>query len=442
MFFHIINFDDKSDLIFFTDSYEIVLVSKKVSKAIKDYYIQKSDKNTVASLHEIEIADFEDILTKITNLREYKPEFVTESKMADIALKINLTNNCNLYCKYCYTSDRYRDTSVLDSNNIPHIINFVERNFNSQKVHITFFGGEPLLNVPTMESICSAFSKLDTQKNISFGIITNGTNINEKVIAIFKKFNFSVTVSIDGSKIINDQLRVYQNGNGSYDKIAESIDSLLKAGIDVRYEATYTKVHEKNNLTYNDVKKHMLTRFGLKHGTIASVSHPKEYKPNDILAYKFNEKDFDADFIIGNDTAIRILQKRKERYICGMGKNHFVINTDCNIYPCQFFINNPDFNLGSVRDNKLTIHKETADLFHQIDHFTNDDCLNCWAKYLCKDCPAKIYQETGHIKPNKKYCEEKKQHFEESIKMLCILKKDKLKYQSVLKILKERREGV
>ena len=82
---------------------------------------------------------------------------------------------------------------------------------------IQFFAGEPLMNLPLLEYACERFSSIAKLRgyDVGFGVVTNGTLIEEKFISLAKKYNISVTLSYDGDYTVNNIMRVMQTGNGS-----------------------------------------------------------------------------------------------------------------------------------------------------------------------------------------------------------------------------------
>jgi uncharacterized protein len=74
------------------------------------------------------------------------------------SLALNLTNNCNLGCEYCYARQgKYDNPGEVMSfetarNSVDLLINSVHNN-NGSKLTIGFFGGEPLLEFDLIEKI-------------------------------------------------------------------------------------------------------------------------------------------------------------------------------------------------------------------------------------------------------------------------------------------------
>jgi uncharacterized protein len=105
---------------------------------------------------------------------------------------------CNLQCDYCY-EDSQRDAGLVNrSYDLGAIKAAVERSSGGP---FLLFGGEPLL----MKK--AALEELWAWGHARFGrnmIQTNGTLIDEDHIALFRRYNVRVGISIDGPGPLND----------------------------------------------------------------------------------------------------------------------------------------------------------------------------------------------------------------------------------------------
>ena len=61
-------------------------------------------------------------------------------------LEVSVTEKCNLGCPYCYVANRptWMTPEVFD-NALPELYNLMKRSGDAE-YHVSFFGGEPLLN--------------------------------------------------------------------------------------------------------------------------------------------------------------------------------------------------------------------------------------------------------------------------------------------------------
>ncbi|MGL4953536.1 MAG: radical SAM protein, partial [Culicoidibacterales bacterium] len=152
-------------------------------------------------------------------------EFLSNRKISRLpnkkiqGLKINVSHACNLRCSYCYAGngdygDKGKIMTLNTANKIAQFIEGVLKDVNT----ITFFGGEPTLNIEVIKFFCERYS------NFNFLMQTNGVNLNnQELLNLIYKYNIKVTVSIDGNKAIHDRERKDYKGNPTYDVIRNNI---------------------------------------------------------------------------------------------------------------------------------------------------------------------------------------------------------------------------
>ena len=98
--------------------------------------------------------------------------------------------------------------------------------------HLTFFGGETLLNLPVLKSTIGyarAARRGSGQGSRFQPDHQRHAAASPDVIEFLAENRVGVTISIDGPKEVQDQFRVFSNGTGSYDIVAPKIRELLRA---------------------------------------------------------------------------------------------------------------------------------------------------------------------------------------------------------------------
>ena len=149
---------------------------------------------------------------------------------------LNVTNQCNLSCTYCY---EYGEDKIVDTENgrqpkfmteetARESVDFLLREAGDV-AHITFFGGETLLNFPVLVKTVEYARRraAEAGKDVDFSLTTNATLLTPTIIDFLAENEIGVTVSIDGPPSMN-KLRVFGNGRPSYDIIAPKIKQLLE----------------------------------------------------------------------------------------------------------------------------------------------------------------------------------------------------------------------
>ena len=146
---------------------------------------------------------------------------------------IKVTSACNLSCTYCSEGLRQLENLNIETykrfvDGIPKLL----RHVGHKNVDIIWHGGEPLLiGKQWITEAIEYTNEVLSDFEISYSIQTNATLIDEEWIQIFKEFDFSIGISLDGYKELHDQYRIAKNGQGTYETIITNIKSLKSQGI-------------------------------------------------------------------------------------------------------------------------------------------------------------------------------------------------------------------
>jgi uncharacterized protein len=324
-------------------------------------------------------------------------------------LELLVSNTCNLNCVYCYAygGDYGREASVME----PDIgIIAVDRMLERYKAieSVVFFGGEPLMNLPAIQSVCEHFEKKlrlgEIQKLPAFGVITNGTLITEKAAALISKYNIHVTVSIDGPKELNDQLRPFNNGCGSFDSIKRGVDKLRQHNVSPAYEATYTQYHVNHGYTPIKVLQSLQHDLGFDEGVgaigDAEVGDGDPLKLGDTLhefyepllewsLQRLVEGQLNSGGDIGITVALQILFKQSRPHICPAGFDSLAIAANGDVFPCHILMDKDEFRMGNVKDENWfnsASAQTVVNMLRLARKEENPYCSKCWARYICAGC--------------------------------------------------------
>jgi uncharacterized protein len=102
----------------------------------------------------------------------------------------------------------------------------------NHKMSITFHGGEPtLLGSKRFSDYVRKVHEILGSRLGGIIIQTNGTLLDENWIKVFKEWNISVGVSIDGSEVSHNMNRIYRHGGGSHSACINGYMLLRKAGL-------------------------------------------------------------------------------------------------------------------------------------------------------------------------------------------------------------------
>jgi uncharacterized protein len=160
------------------------------------------------------------------NVNEFQIYKTIYNKIYDIlvsdkgrfSVTITPTLECNLACRYCFqdpSKNRY-----MSENTMQDIWNFMEMEIkkkefvkNVQQMHITWFGGEPLLAKNIIRNFSDKLVKLCTRYNLEYeaDVITNGTLLNEDSWSVLEECKIkNIQVTLDGSEITHNLRRPFE----------------------------------------------------------------------------------------------------------------------------------------------------------------------------------------------------------------------------------------
>jgi uncharacterized protein len=365
-----------------------------------------------------ERAELEDTITELARVRAIdqvapvaakpvKPTRVFPLKPFPVSTTvINVTNQCNLNCTYCY---EYGDDKIVDTKaggktkfmteeTAREAIEFAFREAGDNPIaHVTFFGGETLLNFKVLEKTVAYARQRSRElgKDIDFSLTTNATLLKPAIIECLAENQFGVTVSIDGPKDMQNKFRVFHNGQGSYDVIAPNIKALiarhrtrpigarvtLTSGVlDVtriyRHLTEELGFHEVGfaPVTSKDARSWAIDGDGMNTVLAAFISLAREW----LEAAVQNRH---HGFSNVRETLQEIHQGMSKAYPCGAGLGLVGVSTDGDVALCHRFAGSEEHKLGTVRDG---IDRAVQRRFLETHHIDDKpDCQSCFARPLC-----------------------------------------------------------
>lgn len=323
------------------------------------------------------------------------------------------TGKCNLQCDYCYYVDaipaRYKVNFPPEKLKL-----FFEKvaNYNKE-IYISWHGGEPLLQ--NIEFYRNA-QEYAAQYGISLqqSLQTNGTLLTEEWAKFFAEYRFSIGLSVDGDRTMNDRYRKTKSGNGSvYDRVLNSIELLDKHN--AKFGALTVINPEADG---EDVFNHLLG-IGIKSFDILlpKIQWNTPDKPDFKKIARYIIGMFDAWYQLDDPTVeIRwfenILAKLSGHFgnLCSMYSkcgNHVTIEPNGEIGLCE--------NYREVGDDYyLTGYNILNDNFHDVDKYYEqylfpriklaERCEQCeWLSICNGGCPYERFKN-GDILHNV-YCD-------------------------------------
>jgi len=282
-------------------------------------------------------------------------------------------------------------------------------------VYVTFFGGEPLLNMGLIRHLVQYGKEKGESggKLIRFSMTCNGTLLTDNIVDFLNRNKVSVLVSMDGPKRIQNMNRPFKSGKGSYDVVASSVQKLLSTRTTVTARATLTRDCMSLETLVNGLRDVGFTYVHVEpvaaDGNCSFALSEKDFetlkKEYDHIGRLFLENVLNGD-LFGFSNILRTISSiygcATRHYPCGAGRNLAAIDSSGGIYLCHRFTGMEEFSMGTVFDPDFSLHKKI--LQTHVD--ARKDCKTCWVRHLCGgNCWHENYIYNGCIdEPYKLKC--------------------------------------
>lgn len=346
------------------------------------------------------------------------------------------TYNCNLRCSYCF-QDHMRTDARFE-----HLLRViqpavVDRIFagmlrieamhcyegeNPRHRNIGFFGGEPLLE------ICRPMVQYIVEKALAMGTaslwaVTNGTELRTYADLLGPGKIAALQVTLDGPPEEHDRRRIYADGSGSYERIADNISMALERGvaISIRLNVDRNNIDELPSLV-EDIRargwdRH--PRLSVYTAPIRAENEKTDAKSTfntwelDQALAQMLEASPDLDVIGRPDDMIKTHARRlfhepattlpsfRESF-CSAHNRMYIFDLFADVYACWDRTGDPTVRIGHIaEDGEVTINVPVKDLWRSRTVASNPVCRKCrYALYCGGGCAVLALGKTGRYHSN------------------------------------------
>jgi radical SAM protein with 4Fe4S-binding SPASM domain len=350
------------------------------------------------------------------------------------------TDKCNYRCKMCHiwgengwALDKSKE-SIMQEIDIQALKRFVdEANKDSKRLRVFISGGEPLLYKHFDEFITYLGNK-----KIPVIFLTNGLRIKDHIETILEHVT-SVSISLDGPETIHDNIR----GNGSFEKVCDSIEFLLRSKKESTNRRNKVFPHININMVLSSYSYKSIFEFieaiknrfhgyhmalenqkisghfadftvslepllfinedlGLKYESIMKehldctvsstwkgfVPEPSDFDPSwlkENLAKLFQNEKVDASDFVDIVEYYSNITNKFGRTKCLAPWHEMVVRSDGNVYPC---VDYPDYKLGNIYEtsyNELWNGEEMNKFRDLMNKHTLPICNRCCRMFVDYD---------------------------------------------------------
>lgn len=394
------------------------LLKNDMPDEMRVFLAQKYDEATVRSVaQEIGVLESNGFFREpATSYDEEQQKKYLErySKLPSQSITLFLAEKCNLQCGYCFV----RENKVLDHGQLmswdvaKQAIDFAFRRAEkSDKVHIIFFGGEPLLNKKVLYKAVAYGQELAQQqgKEVGYSMTTNATLLDTEMIEYIVQHNISVLISLDGTKEVHDAIRPFAGSQvSSHDVTVKNIRELMRHGSSVAVRCT---------ISNQDLDRIEQYRFFRDLGVDRIIMEPcvgtsEHNSPFDVEesenAVLLEQDDYFLDKVLEQlEKKEQVLYNPWEKYLmhihyktrqmpCSAGRENTSVSVDGKLYPCQRYVGMKEYVLGDIWSG---VDQEKYESYLNGYLHTTKKCETCWAVNFCTGyCPWLVSKDNGRFR--------------------------------------------
>jgi uncharacterized protein len=343
-------------------------------------------------------------------------------------IQLYVSAACNMSCRYCYATEMKSVTrSQLMTREVAEaaldLLFRRARGFPS--VSVTFFGGEPLVN---RDLILWAVEEVERRAKASgqetlYSLTTNATLLDDEMIALIKRHNFGLMISMDGPPDVQNANRPMRDGSDSFDLVADKVKQLMRRRRRVTARVTLSHLNTDKIRIVDFLEGFGFTRVGpsIARGT-AEGRWGVDLTDEDMLALEEQEETLWQRWlekVIAEEptpynpyveSIKKVLFTTVPRVRCGVCRGTTAVDVDGRLYPCHRYVGMEPHCFGDVWKGPDPDHVRA---YYRGYIGTLRKCRSCWAQKLCGGvCPWYTSKRDGEfLEPDDAYCDAVRRHF-------------------------------
>ena len=150
----------------------------------------------------------------------------------ELSITLLTTLQCNFACDYCFQGDHGDYNKFAEKMSLETAVrtgDWIERELDRirpERLELTFFGGEPLLNLPVMYYLAERLWGASVRRHVALStrIITNGLLLTSEVVDRLLPFGLhGIKITLDGDQATHDRMRPLRGGQGTFERIIENV---------------------------------------------------------------------------------------------------------------------------------------------------------------------------------------------------------------------------
>lgn len=326
------------------------------------------------------------------------------------------TYACNLDCIYCFQKGIKHKNQLITRDTVDAFYNLLPNLYPFQKLFITLFGGEPLINSPKQREIIDYIVKKAADLGYEIAAVTNGYDLQEYLTVLNQAKIREIQVTIDGPSSVHDSRRHTTNGKGTYERIITGLKSAIQMGIPINLRVVADETNfasladlamELDNLGWLDLPPEKFkTQIGRNYELFDCYATPShllgqvehwakvvELSQKHPVLRKFHQPEFKG---------IKHLVQTGELYLptfdtCPACKTEWVFDLYGDIYGCTANTGRDEYKLGEFYP-ELKLDNEQIQNWQQRNVLNIPECRECDVSLICGGgCGVVAKEKNGRV---------------------------------------------
>ena len=312
-----------------------------------------------------------------------------------VSLTLCPTIGCNFDCPYCFEEHRPGKMSPEVQDAVIRLTKRLLEFSAARSLHITWFGGEPLLAKDVIKCLSEKLIRLAEENGAKYTatVVTNGYLLDQQTADLLGEARVTrAQITLDGIGSAHDATRHLAGGGPTFDRIVSNLrHGKLPFSVSIRHN-----VHDKNR-----AEMEPLARFVKE---LSSESGNRiSYYPSPVQGNQMSEdRHGRLELLCGSDDSevgiakdARLFRAGRGVY-CGAGSLFCAaVDDQGRLYKCWEDVDKPEHSFGQIQTWDPVNPLFTASQADQLTGYLNascplddEECMDCiWLPACAGGCP-------------------------------------------------------
>lgn len=307
-----------------------------------------------------------------------------------LRLTVAPTMGCNFKCYYCYES-RAEKPKGMSEETINDLISFIEKKIQNgylSLLNISWYGGEPLLEIDTIRKISQKLITLCDKNGIHYhaDILTNGYFLTKDIATMLKN-----DCKIEAAQIPMDGLaKTYSQRKGVTTDTFERVVQNIVDASDIMEIHVRMNIDKENETEIYELSRKLLIDYSLKEKIRIYLAAVKNYENvcNFMSEGCFTTEDFFKCrnkfyrylYELGVENSIMKAIPAPRWISCGLSQvNGLIVDPEGYLYRCAHLIGHKKHIIGHLKTDQ--VFNEENMKFLNVNY--DEKCIDCKLFPIC-----------------------------------------------------------